>query len=326
MLSPNYPIIHTFSGGSVATPMPYSILIGTTVIYTGKVYSPDGSEVSVDIAPITREYLEVFAEDLPLKSEFTSGFPSNNLIASRNTFTVQSDFGSAAYDVGYNYNKEWVSELGDSLNLNLPIQTDIDPRQFIGLSAFGMTTFEYSINDGPSQVISVTSPSAYASFQRRVSSLSSTPGDKITLSNNGVSHNFKVVPECSNTYSLIYVNSLGGLDYLLVRGKASRSYSVARYDSRDYMMNSDSLQFEQRRIHSDIHQHYDLNTGMILPLGLKNISELIYSPKVWIHDIESDDIRAVIVDTNSVSELTERWDRPHSYSFRVQDSKIYTRK
>lgn len=326
MLSAQYPIIHTLSGAPDNTSMPYAILIGTEPVYSGKVYSRDGGSVEINISPIIRQYLEVFPEYINLSEAFSGALPGDNLIQPTQTFIVESDYGTASYNVGYDYNKEWVKDQPNSRCLNLPVTNLIDPRQFIGVSSVGNYSTSYFINGSSGGQITVTGTTSYGAFQRRVSSFNLSTGDKLTFVNNGVSMEYELVKECPNRYSLIYVNSMGGLDYLLCSGRSERSWTPSRIDIRSYPESEESQQFEQRRIHSDISQRYNLNTGLIGEKGSGNIEEFINSPKVFIHDLDTDIVRSVIVNTSSVTEKKHKYYNSIYYDFQVEDSKLYIRK
>lgn len=283
-----YPILHNVSVDDTGM-AEYEISLDGKVIYTGRVYTPTNSAgtVEVDISPICREYLDTNFEDFP-----TLSGTSNKSVK---TFSVDG----SNYLVCYNYNTDYIFQIAEGSNLNLPITDFVDPRQYIGTSILtsGGISATHSIAGG-------------------------SPGTEMIKG----PHKYKVLPPCSNNFALYYVNKNGGIDYLICSGKSVEKFSTERTEARLYFDMSKRKSFGDVRFHQYISKKYELNTGWVSDSRAKNIDNLTFSPKVWIHDLQNNTITACLVDDANVSIKKFKNDKKVNYTINVTESKKYIRK
>lgn len=283
-----YPINHEISVDETGT-SDYEITLDGDIIYTARVHTLDSGSgtVEVDISPICREFLETSFEDFPTLAGTST--------KSVRTFSVDG----ADYDVCYNYNTDYIFEIDYGTNLNTPITELVDPRQYLGTSILtsGGITVSHSRAGG----------AAGAQIQKGL-------------------HKYVVVAPCNNHYALYYVNKNGGIDYLLCAGKATEKTAADRTEHRMYTNMDQRLSFANYRTVQFMSKKYELNTGWISDARAQNIDNLIYSPKVWIHNLNADTITACNVDESSFTVKKHKYDKTVSYTINVTESKKYIRK
>lgn len=282
-----YPI-NVSIGALIDEPTDYEITVDGELIYTGRIYgSPDGDTV-VDISDICAAYLNPDYESI-----INSGGIVENSVK---TFNVSP---GGAFTVAYGYNTDYILEIASGTNINHPTTDYVDPRQLIGTS----TLTDSGIS------VSQSNPSGAV-------------GSKITVGE----YEFEIVQECKNRYALYYVNKDGGIDYLLCHGRVNDRWSTSRIDARLYNDRTRRETFENTRIYQDVTKQYTLNTGVISDKRANNIDHLIYSPKIWIHDLENNTITACLVDDQNYSVKTFRNDTLVSYEINISESQYYRRR
>lgn len=282
-----YPIYVSIAA-SVDVPTDYEITVDGELIYTGRVYSSDGRVVDVDISDICAAYLNPDYESI-----IQNGGIVNNSVKS---FTINP---GGAFTVCYGYNTDYILDIPAGTNLNHPATGYVDPRQLIGTSTMS--------NSG----ISVA-------HSRPTGSVGTT----IIIGGN----EFTIVPECRNRYALYYVNKDGGIDYLLVHGKTTDRWDTTRIDARLYNDRTNRRTFENTRIYQDVTKSYTLNTSYINDDQAANIDHLIYSPKVWIHDLDNNTITACLIEDSAYTIKSFRNDTLVAYDINVSESQLYRRR
>lgn len=297
----NYPILHPLSvpGGGFTN---YTISFGRKDIYTGRVYSKEegGGTVQVDISPVCREYLDTNYEALlgAVPGPISGAVPDNTDKGTTcvGTFTV----GGSSYVVKYDYNTDFLSTVPDSGSLNDPFCTDVDGRQYIPNCTYSPTGFN---------IAATTNQSA-------------SPGTKLTVG--GVT--YTVVQPCQNRFVLYYVNKKGGLDAVLCKGRYVQNWSPERTDARLWNDRGNRLDFEQTRVFQRIDRQVTLNTGLINTDLAEKIDNLIYSPKVFIHDLDADTITSCLITDSSYSAKRRRYEQVVQYEFQIKESQQQQRK
>lgn len=334
----HYPIIVNLSASGVqeGEPIEYTIYKGSTLVYKGRVYtqSSDQTSVEIDISDICREYLNVFYENIIFLSPGVfnvQSLPTIDNISSMDTFSVRNEEGGiiSEFQVMYNYNTDYISEYPNIGGINEPVLLEADTRQLITLTGYNNereNTFSYQINDNAPVTIPGELVNAFQVAILKINSFSLSEGDKLTVTANGQSHTYTIVPECRNRFALYYVNKNGGLDSILCRGKHVESFNSSRTDVRLYDNRLSRQDFQNKRIYQNIDKKYQLNTSLIDDESAKKIDHLIYSPKVWIHDLEKDTITSCLIDDNAYSVKSFRNDRLVTYQFSVTESQQYIRR
>lgn len=333
-----YPILVNLSttGITEGDPITYTIYKDNSKVYQGRVFpeSSNQNTIQIDISPVCRETLGVFYETIAFDNTITNvkPLPALNNISSIGVFEVRNEGGTSVIDtrtVFYNYNTDYISEYSDIGYLNEPILQDADPRQYLTLTAYnttGANTFSYQINRNTAINVPGTFVKAFEVFALDLSQLSLSPHDTLTITANGESFVYHITYECRNRFVLYYVNKYGGLDSLLCQGKRVESFSATRTDVRLYDNRLSRKDFQATRINQDIDKSYQLNTGLLDDEGASRIDNLIYSPKVWIQDLDKGTITSCLIDDNNYSVKTFRNDRLITYQINVTESQQYIRK
>jgi len=289
MYCSGYPIIHSVSTDSDGKGE-YKIELDGEDIYSGIVYSKDNSagSVDVDLSPIFRQFLDVNLED----------FPNLQGVADKAVKTFSVD--GSSYEVCYNYNTEYILEMNSGDNLNLPVAIYVDPRQYIGTSVLGSGGI----------TVSHSKPSG-------------TPGTKITVGG----YEYIIDRPCRNHYAIYYINSIGGLDYVLAAGKSIEKYTSEKIDGKLYADMSNRLTFSNTRINEFITRGYQLHTSFLFSdERMSRINNLTHSPKIWVHDLEKDTITACLCSDSSITIRNYRNDKLAGYDINLVESKPYIRK
>lgn len=112
-------------------------------------------------------------------------------------------------------------------------------------------------------------------------------------------HRYKVVDGC-NPYALFYVNAFGCWEVLrLVSGSESHNYERSilsqKYDITNIYKSRGKVNYQ-----NNITRQWSVGTDWLTDAGAQNISHLIGSTNVWLHDIDNGEIVPVnITDTTS---------------------------
>lgn len=285
-----YPI-NVSIAATIDDPTEYTISLDGELIYTGKVYSLDGSAVNVDISDICAQYLDPKYELLNLNGSLSTAVDD-----SVKTFIISP---GGTFTVCYNYNTDYMLEIPTGASLNFPATDFVDPRQLIGSSTLGASGITLSQNKPSGSVGSVIDVGGYQ---------------------------YQIIRECPNRYAIYYMNKAGGLDYLICSARATDRYSTARTNARLYNDGTNRLSFENTRVYQDITKQYTLNTGWISEERAQNIDHLVFSPKAFIHDLENDTLTACMVDDTSFTLKRHRSDGMINYEFNVSESQLYKRR
>lgn len=334
-----YPIWHTFVTPTDGSTITYDILIGTTVIYSGQLlpFDSTASTIRIDISHVCRSYLETYYENIPDGDIVSSLVPVNGLKSTVNTFIVSSGNNSNAnpapdvqYNVIYDYNTDYELTRTDVGNRNNPLLLEADPRQIISITGYavsGTTSFLWKKNEG----IVRSYPSLgtrYQTLSLRLNSpdVNAQEGDTITLSQGTASYEYRIVKPCKNRFALYYVNKMGGLDSLLCSGRYLKRWNSIRTDVRLYDDRTNSKDFQKTRIFQNIGHRLELNTGWLDDDKAEMIDGLIYSPKIWIHDLDKNTITScLITDSSYQADRFHLDDVPAHYTINVEESQLHER-
>lgn len=348
----NYPILHTLVYDPAdLSPIFYDILIGETLVHSGRVIPYDTSQTSlqVDLSNIFRRYVDVFYEDIDLAERVADikvyQMPEEGLIGPQRRFTVRSsnnenDGADATYDVVYDYNTDYDSELERPRYLNEPIYGFIDPRQFVFVSTSAVDDTEEAQHEAEvfdrNGVRVIRSFSAFNEWESVVSKIDMLqrweegeiePGYTLRASfDRGGDSVYTFVAPCPGRYALYYVNKYGGLDSLLMPGRATEGWNPTRTDVRLYNDRLSRRDWEQKRIYSEQDHTFRLNTALLTDEQAKLIDHLVYSPKVWLHDLDNDIVTSVVINTSNVDVKEGRYNMPVVYTIEVKESQKQIRR
>lgn len=347
-----YPILHTFNpGAELTSSINYNIVIQGTpnqLIYTGELlpYDTQSTTVDIDISEVCRSYLDTFYEKITDIDITNILVPSDGLISTINTFGVQSSSNTPGdnetivwYTVMYDYNTEYKGffmegndqRYPDIGNRNAQMYFKADPRQFVGITGYavsGSTSYGYAKNNAAlTPVNSLGTTYQLMNIKLNSSQVGAQAGDTFRVAQIGTTIDYKydIVMQCPNRYVLYYVNKYGGLDNLLCDGRYIQSWNPSRVDARLYKDRRLRKTFEQTRIYQDIRHQFELNTGFIKDEYAELIDHLIYSPKVWIHDLQENTITSCIILDTNYSAKRFKSDRLVYYTINVELSQIEIR-
>lgn len=326
----NYKIPHTFDT-TVSEQIEYTIRVNNQTIYEGVItpFSPD-NRLTIDIGEICRSYLETFYENI-INNTILTALPVVDNKGSLHTFTVVSDSNvttpaGETYRVVYDYNTDYEEQLADARYLNAPIDTIVDPRQKLFASGHnpGVSQQYRTLVNGVQSQQATSSASSIIMFP--YTGITAAAGSTIEMIMTGIGSTiYNVVPECRNRYALYYVNKFGGLDSLLLSGRYRENWSPQRVDVRLYNDRSNRLDWEQKRIHSEQDHQWELNTGLLSDEGAANIDHLIYSPKIFMHDLTKDTITSCLITDAGYSAKQRPYERPQ-YTINVKESQKQLRR
>ncbi|MCC8188824.1 MAG: hypothetical protein LIP08_15355 [Bacteroides sp.] len=339
MYSCNARIPHTFDVSDGAK-VSYDIWIGDTQIYSGEIL-PFGADatLTIDISKQCRTYMQAYYERLSLDGIAVRNVPIDGLFSTVQTFRVSSlsNQGANAPDVSYvvcyDYNTDYISELRNRRGLNHPLFLKADPRQRLFVSGVNYGAekqqYGYRINEEDLQLFTIEHSDVYHLFSVNLGVLNVSAGDSVTLimgdANNPVqTHTYLITEPCSNRYVLYYVNKAGGFDSLLCQGRTTVSWSPERTDVNLYNDISNRQDWEQKRLHQQVEKRYELNTNLLPADSLPGIDELIYSPRVFIHDLHIDTITSCLITNTSYTVKEHPYDLPQ-YTIGVKESQKHIR-
>lgn len=327
----NYPIIYNI-GNNGQNYRDYTIVTGGQTVYTGRIYfkSESESSVAIDIAPICKDYIDVLYEDIVYPGTASvQALPADGLIQSVNIFTVTPAGGTGeSFTVVYNYNTDYITETSGTDILNEPVVLEADPRQYLFMGSYssGSVTFSYSTDTGLSGSSSGSSDQIQL-YALNLNSLNLDNAKSITLKAGDQEFKYRIMPECKSRFALYYVNKYGGFDAALFSGHAIENWNPQRVDVRLYNDRANRRDWEQKRLLSEIDKGYELNTGIFLDdMPARAIDNLIYSPKVFIHDLESGTITSCLITDSSYETRDYRGDRLFNYTVNVKESQKQIRR
>lgn len=280
----------------------YTVSLGGKTLFNGNVKSIDGGNVTIDLSPICRQVLSAdYTELMPIiqakdstQIELTSIF---------GTFIVATSEGNIEVKACYNYNTDFKTDFSD--NAAYSLQEPLCRRVTTGQAVM------YN------RMISRSTYWAYIAQPYYVSE------DTIEQIRSAMGIQYVLTDKCLN-YALYYVNKYGGIDSL-VCGKCTESWDGSNTDAELYSLRSSMLDAEKVRIKSDITHSYNITTLPLTDAEAGLIDNLIFSPQVFLHDIEGNTIRAVVIDTSSVTRKWSRYDKAPYYSLTVKESQYQHR-
>lgn len=243
----------------------------------------------------------------------------NNYILKKTEFYGQSIVDSGllndyslddeeAYTIAYDYNTSYVSDIGDRRLNNNFISHDIVPGQLISLSYYDINcsnfkTIRASL-DGEEVGVSTSNLRAMQ-YWLDTTYLELEEASELTLEidDNTDVHTiiFNIIPPCRIRYVLYYVNKLGGLDTLVMKGEYSESDTFDRTQINTNYDRSLPYNFQYKTILHTDKKTVTLNTGYLNNEQSSRMDHILCSPKMWLHDIKTGLIHAAYLDSTSFS-------------------------
>jgi hypothetical protein len=147
-----------------------------------------------------------------------------------------------------------------------------------------------------------------------------------SYSANGIA--YKTISACEARYSLYYINSYGGVDVLVFKGRGNKKTdNITRLNySRSFRNNT--LEFENVNYMNEIKATWELQTGWMTDKQSKNMKELVESTHVFLYDaLEKEYIPVVMTDkTLEYKTYKNQNNRFYNYTVKVEESKSKERR
>lgn len=291
---------------SISQQEAYSIDIDYTTVYRGICYSEGESIVRIN--DVVADY---FTRKAPI---FGSTAEDNGESA-----TVQVSVRNSAGDVVFS--DTVVDDYSyDNVDVEAhipyaPIARTIDPRAPIVGTIFNNAQRRIYI-DGEYEYVST---SLGATFSKRIPATAT----KVTIGGS----EWNVVQGCAR-YALYYINAYGSWEWLVLNGRPSATNNYTRYTVKQkYNNGTTSARGEQNWVNEE-QRTIALRTGIITDEGAKNMHHLIGSANVYLYDLETTEVRPVVITDAACTEQAYLGNgaKPIQYTINVRVAQDYIRR
>ena len=126
-------------------------------------------------------------------------------------------------------------------------------------------------------------------------------------------------------YVLYYLNSYGGWDALPVEGRTAKSDTVTHYTTERVYDNRQTSARGKTNYLNDLKRTFEFHTGWLTAAQSARMHNLLNSPSVFVHDMESDLIWPLVL-TNSATAYKEQHGILHSYTIQAELAQERTRR
>lgn len=262
------------------------------VLYAGKAYPyPGNNTVEILVNDIASNFLKPM--DWPTNDGFNiSEDYSKLLLLKTSTNKIRT----------YIFNNDW-SYKEDPSYTNSPCSI-VDPRQLFIVS--GDSRYKITYGDNTIQFTNIYT------YRLDLSNIAIPCGSKISVYKDNVIIKEYTVAN-GKDYVLYYTNSVGGWDFITVKGNTTRKDNVTSslYERRPIRP---SKEFGSIKYLNTITPSWSLNTGYIKG----NISELVSSLNVYLYDLNTKDLIPVNVTTTSAEYLNYTNNGKHFTNYTVE--------
>ncbi len=305
-----YPVISDY--------IDYTLVVSSGSSYNLRSYTIDSTN-SIELNSIIADNI---SDSLDLKNidDGTGNFVKSNTAIKR--FQLFKDFNGVNSLCGdYNVYNDWsyvdYNNEGDIVYLSNPISYVLDSRQLFMFTIYGKSNSAETkvwINDILDS--SAVTHGHYTFIQNL--DLTQWPGDFENSFNNDFLHyyygnvhsdadmilnvnnvyRYNVINSCKQ-YCLYYLNARGGWDSLLVDGKAIRTDKYTNYTYSQNYSNINKANWGLINYRKDVNPTWQLSTGYLMDSQAEKMHNILGSTKVYLHDLESNEIHSVIVNNNN---------------------------
>ena len=262
------------------------------VLYAGKAYPyPGNNTVEILVNDIASNFLKPM--DWPTKDGFNESEDYSKLLLLKTSTNIIRT---------YIFNNDW-SYKEDPLYTNSPCSI-VDPRQLFIVS--GDSSYKITYGDNTIQFTNLYT------YRLDLSNITIPCGSKISVYKDNVIIKEYTVAN-GKDYVLYYTNSVGGWDFITVKGNSTRKDNVTSslYERRPMRP---SKEFGSIKYLNTITPSWSLNTGYIKG----NISELVSSLNVYLYDLNTKDLIPVNVTTTSAEYLNYTNNGKHFTNYTVE--------
>lgn len=221
--------------------------------------------------------------------------------------------------IAYDYNTEWISDIGTERLNNRPIKNTLQ-RGF----PFVISGYRESCNEA-STIEVLLNGQEYGSGTVSCRSFNYwvlpnlNIGDVITANAVGGSVEYTVVSGCSR-FALYYVNKYGGIDFFIL-SRDSYFYNRNSQFSIDTNYDINEPSSHQYKVIQNTDLVYmRAYTGELKLSESRRIDEMLLTPKCWLYDSETEVFYAAVIEQNSfeVNELHKNNRDLNNYTFDIQ--------
>ena len=262
------------------------------VLYAGKAYPyPSNNTVEILVNDIASNFLKPM--DWPTNDGFNESEDYSKLLLLKTSTNIIRT---------YIFNNDW-SYKEDPLYTNSPCSI-VDPRQLFIVS--GDSRYKITYGDNTIQFTNLYT------YRLDLSNITIPCGSKISVYKDNVIIKEYTVAN-GKDYVLYYTNSVGGWDFITVKGNSTRKDNVTSslYERRPIRP---SKEFGSIKYLNTITPSWSLNTGYIKG----NISELVSSLNVYLYDLNTKDLIPVNVTTTSAEYLNYTNNGKHFTNYTVE--------
>ena len=262
------------------------------VLYAGKAYPyPSNNSVEILVNDIASNFLKPM--DWPTKDGFNESEDYSKLFLLKTSTNIIRT---------YIFNNDW-SYKENPLYTNSPCSI-VDPRQLFIVS--GDSGYKITYGDNTIQFTNLYT------YRLDLSNITIPCGSKISVYKDNVIIKEYTVAN-GKDYVLYYTNSVGGWDFITVKGNSTRKDNVTSslYERRPIRP---SKEFGSIKYLNTITPSWSLNTGYIKG----NISELVSSLNVYLYDLNTKDLIPVNVTTTSAEYLNYTNNGKHFTNYTVE--------
>ena len=262
------------------------------VLYAGKAYPyPSNNTVEILVNDIASNFLKPM--DWPSNDGFNESEDYSKLFLLKTSTNIIRT---------YIFNNDW-SYKENPLYTNSPCSI-VDPRQLFIVS--GDPRYKITYGDNTIQFTNLYT------YRLDLSNITIPCGSKISVYKDNVIIKEYTVAN-GKDYVLYYTNSVGGWDFITVKGNTTRKDNVTSsiYERRPMRP---SKEFGSIKYLNTITPSWSLNTGYING----NISELVSSLNVYLYDLNTKDLIPVNVTTTSAEYLNYTNNGKHFTNYTVE--------
>ena len=262
------------------------------VLYAGKAYPyPNNNTVEILVNDIASNFLKPM--NWPTNDGFNESEDYSKLFLLKTSTNIIRT---------YIFNNDW-SYKEDPLYTNSPCSI-VDPRQLFIVS--GDSRYKITYGDNTIQFTNLYT------YRLDLSNITIPCGSKISVYKDNVIIKEYTVAN-GKDYVLYYTNSVGGWDFITVKGNSTRKDNVTSslYERRPIRP---SKEFGSIKYLNTITPSWSLNTGYING----NISELVSSLNVYLYDLNTKDLIPVNVTTTSAEYLNYTNNGKHFTNYTVE--------
>ena len=126
-------------------------------------------------------------------------------------------------------------------------------------------------------------------------------------------------------YVLYYLNCYGGWDALPIEGRTTKSDSVSHFTTEQVYDNSRTSARGKTNFLNDLKRTFEFHTGWLTGSQSARMHNLLNSPSVFVHDMETDMVWPLVL-TNSSTEYKNQAGVLHSYTIQAELAQERTRR